>query len=133
MATSFIKRERIISTRAKIKSFQIIAEKLITKAKKISLAEKPEQKLHYKREIFRFIKDRDMAAKLYDDIAARYSNRHGGYTRIIHLPNRANDASKMSLIELVEYREPEKLIKSSEKKAEKAQLGKKEKKEKVKK
>lgn len=137
MATSFIKHERIISTKAKIKVLQKFTERLITRAKKVNNSSKPEEKLHHKREIFKVVKDRDMALKLYDDIAQRYENRSGGYTRIFLLPNRKSDASKMAMIELVELREKQKLTKSSEKnqakKEEQDKKAKKPKKEKIKK
>ncbi len=115
MITSLLKHERIVSTKAKIKVLQVYSEKMITRAKKISQAPQPEAALHHKREILKKIKDRDIAAKLFDDIAVRYQQRNGGYTRIINLPARKSDSSKMAMIELTEYREPVKREKSSDK------------------
>lgn len=117
MATSFFKHERIVSTRPKVKALQGYVEKLITRAKRVNKAEAVEAALHQKREIFRLIKDRDIAAKLYDDIAGRNAERNGGYTRIINLPRRTSDAAPMAMIELVEYQEHEKKSKSSDRNA----------------
>ena len=106
MATSLFEHERIITTRAKSKALRSYAEKLITRARhSIDADLKPEQVLHNKREIMKHIKNRDIVVKLLGDIAPRYKDRNGGYTRIIHLPERASDSSKMSVIELVDRKE----------------------------
>ena len=128
MATSFFQHEKIVTTRPKIKVLQGYVEKLITRAKKVNSETSAEKMLHHKREIFRLIKDRDIAAKLYNDIAQRNSERAGGYTRIINLPRRVSDAAPMAMIELVEYREQEKKSKSSERNATKKATSKKDKK-----
>lgn len=119
MLTSFLKHERMVSTKARVKVVQQFAEKLITRAKKVDSAQNDMDKLHQKRMIFRTIKDRDIAAKLFDDIGVRNRERPGGYTRVINLPPRKGDASQMAMLELVEYREPQKKQKSSDKNAEK--------------
>ncbi len=103
MATSLFEHERIVTTRAKSKVLRSYAERLITRAKSnLDSTAKDETKLHNKREVLKHIADRDIAAKLFDVIAPRYVNRNGGYTRIIHLPERKSDASQMSIIELVD-------------------------------
>lgn len=103
MATSLLDHEQIITTRAKAKVLKSFVEHLITRAK-YNLDEQlpPEKKLHHKRYVMRFIKNRKIVVKLFDDIAKRNQNRIGGYLRIIHLPNRKNDGAEMSIIELVE-------------------------------
>lgn len=109
MATSLFDHEQIVTTRAKAKAIRPYVERLITRAKKNledNLGEP--QKLHNKREILRSIQDRDIAAKLFDDIAVRFKDRNGGYTRIIHLQERASDSAQMSIIELVEKKEKKK-------------------------
>ena len=103
MATSLLKHEQIITTRAKAKVLKSFVEHLITRAK-YNLDENipPEKKLHNKRYVMRFIKNRKIVVKLFEDIAKRNANRNGGYTRIIHLPERKSDSAQMSIIELVE-------------------------------
>lgn len=106
MATSLFEHERIQTTRAKGKVLKVYAEKLITRAKKnLATDIKPEAKLHNKREILRHIKDRDVVTKLFDDIALRFKERNGGYTRMIHLPERDSDSAEISIIELVDRKE----------------------------
>ncbi len=110
MATSLLDHEQIITTRAKAKVLKSFVERLITRAK-YNLDEQltPEQKLHNKRYVMRFIKNRKIVVKLFDDIAKRNQNRVGGYVRIIHLPNRKNDGAEMSIIELVEKQKIKKI------------------------
>lgn len=106
MVTSLFEHEKIVTTRAKAKVLRSYADKLITRAKS-TLDEnlKPEQVLHNKRQLFRHIADRDVVVKMVSELAPRYKNRNGGYTRIIHLPERLSDSSKMSIIELVDKKE----------------------------
>ncbi len=95
MATSLLKHERIQTTEAKAKELRRYVEPLITRSKVNSL--------HNKREILKKISDRKIVVKLFENIALRYANRPGGYTRIIHLARkRSGDNSRMVLIELVE-------------------------------
>lgn len=106
MVTSLFDHERIVTTRARGKVLRTYAEKLITRAKRNLDAElKPEARLHNKREVMKHIHDRDVVVKLFDDIAQRFKERSGGYTRVIHLPEREKDSSKMSIVELVERKE----------------------------
>ena len=105
MVTSLLYHERIESTVAKVKVVRQMAEKLITRAKrnqdsKLTSA----QKVHNFREARKIIKDREVLQKLFSDIAPRYTDRPGGYTRILRVGARA-DASKMALIELVDRKE----------------------------
>ena len=106
MVTSLFEHERITTTRARGKVLQSHAEKLITRAKR-NLQENiaPEAALHNKRQIMRVISDRSIVVKLFEVIAPRYKARDGGYTRIIHLPERQSDSAKMSIIELVDRTE----------------------------
>jgi len=93
MMTSFFRHERITTTVAKAKELRSLSEKVITRAK--------ENTLHNKRVIMRRIHDRDIIAKLFDEIAPKYKERNGGYTRIVKLGNRAGDAAALALIELI--------------------------------
>ena len=93
MATSLFRYERIETTTARAKELRPYAERLITLARRGDL--------HSRRLAGRKIQDRQVLGKLFDDIAPRYSERPGGYTRILKLGNRKGDAAEMSLIELV--------------------------------
>ncbi len=93
LATSLFRHERIETTTAKAKELRPFAERLITIARKGDV--------HSRRMAGRSIQDRDVLGKLFDDIAPRYAERPGGYTRILKLGVRKGDAADMSLIELV--------------------------------
>ena len=106
MVTSLFDHERIITTRARAKALRPYTEKLITRARKnLDPATTDHAKLHNKREIMKVVRDRDIVKKLFEDIAERFKERPGGYTRIIHLPERASDSAQMSIIELVERKD----------------------------
>lgn len=103
MATSLLLHEQIITTRAKAKALKPFVEKLITRAIwNLNDQLTKEQKLHNFRVVQRFIKNKAIIYKLFNDIAKRNQNRKGGYLRIIHLPERKKDSAQMSIIELVE-------------------------------
>jgi large subunit ribosomal protein L17 len=110
MVISFFQYERIKTTTAKAKELRRLVEKMITRAK--------ENTLHNKRIILGKIKDRDVVAKLFDEIAPRYKNVNGGYTRIIKLANRMGDGAELSLLELVELKAPPKATPKAKKKEE---------------
>jgi large subunit ribosomal protein L17 len=94
LTTSLITRERIQTTEAKAKELRPKIEKMITRAKNPTLANK--------RLLLAGLYNNDAAVKkLVETIAPRYSERAGGYTRIIKLMPRKGDASKMAVIELV--------------------------------
>ena len=93
MVTSFFLHERIETTSAKAKELRPYAERLITLARRGDV--------HSRRLAGQKISDRQVLGKLFDDIAPRYTERPGGYTRILKLGNRKGDAAEMSLIELV--------------------------------
>ena len=94
MATSLFRHGRIETTTAKAKELRPYAERLITLAKRGDL--------HARRLVARKIADRQVLGALFDDIAPRFSDRPGGYTRILKLGARKGDAADMSLIELVD-------------------------------
>lgn len=94
MVTDFFRHEKIRTTQAKAKALRPYAEKLITLAKKDTL--------HARRHAARVIRDKEVLRHLFNDLAPRFSERPGGYTRIIKLPNRAGDNAEMAIIELVE-------------------------------
>jgi len=93
--------ERIRTTRAKAKAIQGQAERLITLAKRGIDADEAAH-VHARRLAAARLGDPVMVQKLFDDIAPRYIDRPGGYTRILKLGPRQGDAAEMVLIELVE-------------------------------
>ena len=94
MATSLILHERIETTTAKAKELRPFVEKLITLGR--------QGDLHARRLAGRSIADRQVLGKLFDDVGPRFSERPGGYTRILKLGTRRGDAAEMALIELVD-------------------------------
>ena len=93
LVASLIAAEAITTTEAKAKALRPIAEKMITKAKKGGL--------HNHRQVVSFLRDREMASKLFDEIGPRYQDRAGGYTRVIKIGPRHGDNAPMARIELV--------------------------------
>ena len=94
MLTSFFENERIITTVTRAKELRKLVDKMITFGKRGDL--------HARRQVLRVIHDQKVVAKLFEMISPRYTNRPGGYTRIIKLENRQGDNAPMALIELVE-------------------------------
>lgn len=94
MATALFDHESIRTTLPKSKELRRTAEKLITLAKR--------DNLHSRRTAAKTIRDKEILKKLFDDIGPRYSERNGGYTRIIKTGTRFGDGAPMSVIELVE-------------------------------
>src|SRR5687768_13378334 len=92
LAAHLFASEGMVTTEAKAKALRPYAEKLITKAKTGGL--------HNKRQVMSLITDRDVTAKLFDDIGPRYEDRNGGYLRILKLGTRPGDGAPMARIEL---------------------------------
>jgi len=93
LVASLVAAEAIVTTETKAKALRPVAEKVITKAKKGGV--------HNQRLVVAFIRDKDMAHKLFDDIGPRYADRPGGYTRILKLGPRPGDNAPMARIELI--------------------------------
>jgi large subunit ribosomal protein L17 len=93
MVTSLLKHEKIVTTDARAKELRRVAEKMITLGKKGTL--------HSVRRALTIIRDKTTTKKLFDDLAKRYENRQGGYTRIIKLGYREGDNSPVSMIQLI--------------------------------
>jgi large subunit ribosomal protein L17 len=113
MVSALFFHERIETTEAKARVIRRHAEKLITLAKRGLVAEQedPARGVHARRlasaRLDRWVKEPDgtrvdLVRKLFDDIAPRYSERVGGYTRIVKLGFRRGDAAPMAVLELVE-------------------------------
>lgn len=94
LATSLFRHGRIETTAAKAKELRMYAEPLITRARRGDL--------HSRRLVRRTIQDTSVLTKLFEEIGPRYSDRHGGYTRVRHLGYRPGDSADMAIIELVE-------------------------------
>jgi large subunit ribosomal protein L17 len=94
LATQLFVHEAITTTEAKAKALRPYAEKLITFAKRGDLSAR--------REVLRDIRDRDVVARLFTEIGPRFTERPGGYTRILKLGQRKGDGAPMARIELVE-------------------------------
>jgi len=99
LTASLIAAEAIETTEAKAKALRPIAEKLITKAKKAQ--EDSPLRVHRIRQIQGYLGDKEMTAKLVNEVAPKYASRNGGYTRILKLGTRQGDAAPMARIELV--------------------------------
>ena len=93
LATSLFEHGRITTTEAKARVLRPFAEKLITKAKKGDL--------HNRRQVLSTIRDKGVVHALFEDIAPRYAERPGGYTRITKIGPRKGDNAPMAVIELV--------------------------------
>jgi large subunit ribosomal protein L17 len=94
--------ERIKTTKAKAHAIRGDAERLITLAKKGNEAEDDGQMVHARRIAASRLSSPETVIKLFDDIAPRYSDRNGGYTRIYRIGKRKGDSADMVIIELVE-------------------------------
>ena len=99
LATSLFEHGRITTTEAKARVLRPHAEKLITKAKKAQ--EEGPMQVHRIRQIEAFLGDKEMTYKLVHDVAPRYAERNGGYTRILKMGPRQGDNAQMARIELV--------------------------------
>ena len=93
LVTELLKRERIQTTLAKAREVRPIAERMVTLGKAGSL--------HDRRRASAFINEGEVVGKVFGDLAERYSQRAGGYTRITKLGPRKGDAAEMALLELV--------------------------------
>src|ERR1700679_1659160 len=93
LATALFEHGRIKTTETKARALRPYAEKLITHAKKGTL--------HHRREVLKKIRDKDVVHSLFADIGPFFSDRNGGYTRIIKVENRKGDNAPMAVIELV--------------------------------
>src|SRR4051812_48126577 len=126
MGASLIKAGRIETTLTKAKALRPFIEKVITKAKNAASAKVKADGLHLRRMALKDIRDEGAITILFNEKAAQFANRSGGYTRIYKLgPQRIGDAAEMAIIELIAaddqgYKKPKKSGKKSGKKAAKA-------------
>lgn len=94
LLVALFRHERVSTTEAKAKAVRGLADRMITLAKRESL--------HARRQVLAMVPDRAVVARLFDQIAARFADRPGGYTRIIHAGLRRGDAAPLVYLELVD-------------------------------
>ncbi len=95
MVTTFFDLGQIETTDAKAKELRSLAERLVTVAKRGS------DDLAARRQVLRVVRSKKVVAKLFDEIAPRYADRPGGYTRIIKVETRRGDAAPLSILQFV--------------------------------
>ena len=93
MVTLLLENGRIETTVTRAKEVRSMAEKMITTAKT--------NDLHSKRQVLAYVTKEDVVKKLFDEIAPKYADVNGGYTRIVKIGPRRGDAAEMAVIELV--------------------------------
>ncbi len=104
LATALIQHKRIRTTVAKAKETRMVVEPIITRAKNAVAEETAEVKnVHARREVYRFIRDREVVQELFNIVAPKVANRNGGYTRVVKLGNRYGDAGEVAVLELVDF------------------------------
>ena len=93
LVTALLENGKIETTIARAKETRSMAEKMITLGKKGDL--------HSRRQVLAYIYSEDVVKELFDEIAPKYADREGGYTRIIKMGPRRGDAAEMAILELV--------------------------------
>lgn len=109
LVTSFLEKERVRTTLAKAKEARPLAEKMITLGKKGTLAAR--------RQVIAFVRKEGVVTKIFDDLGPRFSQRPGGYSRIVKLGLRGGDGAQMAMLELIgsEYKKKAKKKKEKDK------------------
>lgn len=103
LVTSLLEHEKIITTDAKAKELRGVADKMITLGKRGTL--------HARRQALSFIRDNRVTQKVFEELSSRYTERAGGYTRIVKVGNREGDDALLSIIELMPAEEKKKSTK----------------------
>ena len=93
LVTSFLKHGRIETTETRAKEARSIAEKMITLAKRGDL--------HARRQVLAFVHEEEVVQNLFDNVAPKYAERNGGYTRMIKKGPRRGDGAEVVILELV--------------------------------
>ena len=94
LLVALFRHERIVTTEAKAKAVRGLAEHMITLAKR--------ENLHARRQVLEMVPDTEVVKRLFDTVAARFADRHGGYTRILKMDVRRGDAAPRVILELVD-------------------------------
>jgi len=111
LLVALFRHERIMTTEAKAKAMRGLADHMVTLAKRDSL--------HARRQVLSMVPDTEVVKKLFDTIAARFGDRHGGYTRIMRAGTRPGDRAPMVVLELVDRPEAPKEKAKADAKSEK--------------
>lgn len=90
LTTALLKHDKIQTTEAKAKALAPVVEEMITLAKRGDL--------HARRQVAGFVYEKDVVKRLFDEVAPRFSNRHGGYSRIVKTAPRLGDGAPMAII-----------------------------------
>ena len=93
LVTSLLEHEKVTTTDAKAKELRGVADKMITLGKRGTL--------HARRQALSFIRDNRVTKKVFEELSPRYTERAGGYTRVVKLGNREGDNAPLSVIELM--------------------------------
>jgi large subunit ribosomal protein L17 len=105
LSTSLLRHKKIRTTIAKAKETRMVVEKIITRAKR-AVAKESEgapKNVHARREVARFIHDKEVVKLLFNEIAPKVATRAGGYTRVVKLGQRLGDGADVAILELVDY------------------------------
>lgn len=95
LGNALIRHKRITTTEPKAKALRVYIEPMITRAKADTS--------HNRRQVFRWLQDKETVSTLFTEISERIGDREGGYTRVVKLGQRAGDGAPMAIIELVDY------------------------------
>lgn len=102
LMNELVRHERIRTTEAKARAIRGEIERIITIAKRGLRNEGADAQVHARRTVMRRLNNKGIVAKVFEEIAPRFENRPGGYTRILKLGVRSGDAARVVLLELVE-------------------------------
>lgn len=94
LVTSLLDHERVETTDAKARELKRVADRMITLGKRGDL--------HARRQALSTVRSKEVAAKLFGELAERYKERPGGYTRVLKVRQRTGDAAPLSIVELVD-------------------------------
>ena len=103
LVTSLLEHEKIITTDAKAKELRGVADKMITLGKRGTL--------HARRQALSFMRNSRVTGKVFEELSSRYTERAGGYTRVVKVGNREGDDALLSMIELMPAEKKKKSIK----------------------
>ncbi len=101
MTISLVKAERIETTLTRAKELRKFVERTITLGKKFNATDDVAKQIHLRRQAFAFLRNEEAVVKVFKEIAPKYMERNGGYTRITKTDVRRGDSAEMAIIELV--------------------------------
>ncbi len=103
LCTALLRHKKIKTTIAKAKETRMVVEKIITRAKNAVATEGDKKNVHARRQVARYINDRDVIKELFTEIAPKVASRAGGYTRVVKLGQRFGDGAEVAILELVDF------------------------------